>query len=111
MPAYQIAARPMQPRRIPIRDKRYLEFLRKQPCIVPLCRQTDIEAMHTGADGACKGRKASDLDAVPCCSWHHRTGPRPQSHHSSAEWVWEGFHGISLAEERSKLQAKFREGA
>lgn len=111
--AYQIAPRPMQPKVIPIRDEDYLDFLRGEPCVVPRCRNVDIEAMHTGGmkSGAAKGRKASDLDAVPGCDYHHRTGPRPEAHHSCPEWMWEAHHGIDLRVERARLWAKFKEGA
>ena len=105
--AFQIAARPMQAPVIPIRDERYKKFIRGEPCIVRCCRRPDVEFMHTGNRGACKGRKACDLDGLPGCSYHHRTGPRPEAHHSCAEWEWEAFHGLDLAAERVRLRAKY----
>lgn len=105
--AYQIAARPMAPRQLPARSRGYLDFIRNEPCMVPGCQRGDIEAAHTGTNGLAKGRKASDLDCVPVCSYHHRTGPRPESLHSTSEVAWEAWHGLDLIEERIRLRVKF----
>lgn len=58
---------------LPARDRGYLEFIRRFPCIG--CGATYwIEAMHTGPHGL--GQKASDFDALPGCRACHRTGPQ-----------------------------------
>lgn len=61
----------------PMRDARYLAFVRSWPCIGcgEMIRPRD--AMHTGPHGL--GQKASDWDAVPGCrrchEQLHRLGP------------------------------------
>lgn len=51
------------------RDKKYLAFIRKQPC----CRcgsKFQIEAHHTSTGGI--GLKGSDYDAVSLCFFCHK---------------------------------------
>jgi hypothetical protein len=55
----------------PLRNPRYLAFIRTQPCCV--CGSTrGIEASHTGPHGL--GQKSPDSSAIPLCAKHHRTG-------------------------------------
>jgi len=60
---------PLYLRQQPVRDRRYLAFIRRLPCI-GCGRQRGIEAMHTGPHGL--GQKASDLNALPGCRQCHR---------------------------------------
>lgn len=69
-------------------DKAYISWLHTQPCCV--CgRLSGIEAAHVGRRGL--GQKCSDLEAIPLCSEHHRTGPA--AHHVLGKWFW-SFHSI-----------------
>jgi hypothetical protein len=55
----------------PLRDPRYLAWIRTLPCVV--CRvPRGIEVSHTGPHGL--GQKSSDFSAIPLCYRHHRTG-------------------------------------
>lgn len=79
-----------QPRINPNRNPAYLAWVRNLPCVV--CRiwkltrfeYGKIEAAHVGARGL--GRKCSDIETIPLCAHHHRTGP--QSHHSLGRRFW-----------------------
>ena len=56
-------------RQKPVRNPRYLAFLRRHACCA--CGSTkNVEAAHTGPHGI--GQKASDLDAIPLCFHCHR---------------------------------------
>jgi hypothetical protein len=68
--------------RPPARDRRFLEFVRRQPCLLCVADPPPssvpqwvliVEAAHTNALGPRgMGQKASDYSAVPLCAWHHR---------------------------------------
>lgn len=56
----------MIPKNIPIRDRKYLDYLRTQPCIVTGHRTTDYEGVdpaHIGTAG--KSLKSGDDEALP----------------------------------------------
>jgi hypothetical protein len=63
----------------PLKDPAYLAFIRAQPCSVPDCRATFIEAAHIGSRGL--SQKSSDRDAIPLCHFHHQ--PAPNAYHKS----------------------------
>jgi hypothetical protein len=68
---FSVRPRPAYARDLPVRDPKYLAFLRTLPCAI--CGANwGIEAAHTGPHGL--SQKASDLDAIPLCREHHRTG-------------------------------------
>ena len=71
--AFEVQRRPIYRAESPVRDTKYLAFLRKLCCVVCGSYRM-IEAAHFGARGM--GQKASDLDALPLCLKCHRTGPR-----------------------------------
>lgn len=52
----------------PIRDRKYLDWLREQPCVVTGLR--DCEPAHVGTLG--KGIKSSDSEALPLHWAKHR---------------------------------------
>jgi len=69
--AYRIVSRPFQRSLAPVRDRKYLSWLRTQPCAV--CGSFRyIESAHTGARGL--GQKADDRLAIPLCRGHHSRG-------------------------------------
>ena len=55
----------------PVRNPKYLEWIRTLPCLVCGARR-GIEASHTGPHGL--GQKSPDTSAIPLCITHHRTG-------------------------------------
>ncbi len=52
----------------PGRSKRYLEYIRSQPCCI--CQATPAEPHHTVGGGT--ALKGSDFAAIPMCRKHHR---------------------------------------
>lgn len=75
----------------PIRNLKYLAWIRTLPCLV--CgRTTGIEAAHTGPHGI--AQKSSDTSVVPLCARHHRTGR--DSHHKLGPRAFERHHRIDL---------------
>lgn len=80
----------------PVRDPAYLAWLRTQRCVIgefvtgsESCITRSIEAAHTGVRGL--RQRASDLEALPMCVRHHRTGP--DAHHVLGKRFFE-HHGI-----------------
>ncbi len=58
-----------QPKIKPVRDPKFLAFIRSQPCLI--CGGKDqVHAHHTETGGI--GTKGSDHSAVPLCWNHHR---------------------------------------
>jgi len=111
MISYQIKPRPLEPHAKPIRDERYRKWVRTQPCAMLRCQRTDIEFAHTGSKGKGTSAKACDLDGIPLCVFHHRTGVAAYHRHAEAHWAY--LHGVSLAEIRAGLRALYfgeREG-
>lgn len=53
----------------PLRDAKYLAWIRTLPCAVPNCGRRS-EAAHTGGHGL--AQRASDRRAIPLCAGHHR---------------------------------------
>src|SRR5512142_103221 len=75
----------------PIRDPRYLAWIRTLPCIV--CASTRrIEAAHVGPHGL--GQKASDRSTVPLCPKHHRTAD--DSYHHLGPRKFSKAHRVDL---------------
>ncbi len=90
-------------RRGPVRDKVYLAFIRKLPCVICGCRY-GIEAHHAGIHGL--GQKACDRSTIPLCPKHHRTGA--DSLHNLGPRRFEQVHGIILADLVVRLNTKPR---
>ncbi len=51
----------------PGRSKRYLEYIRSEPCCA--CQATPAEPHHTAKAGV--GMKSSDFSTIPLCRKHH----------------------------------------
>ena len=95
----------------PRRNRKYLKFLREQPCAV-CSRRADlmdkVEAAHTGARGRALSQKSDDYDAIPLCGRCHRTGA--DSYHSYiVESNWAQHHGINLPHLRTVYLARYQE--
>ena len=75
----------------PVRNPRYLAWIRTQPCLV--CGSTRwIEAAHTGPHGL--GQKSPDTSAVPLCAKHHREGN--DSYHRLGPRKFGEIHNLDL---------------
>ena len=73
--------RPRIGRRGPVRDRKYLSWIRTLPCAA--CGSThQVEAAHTGSDGGMR-QKASDTSCVPLCHNCHQA--HPVSYHRNRE--------------------------
>ena len=74
----------------PVRDRRYLAWIRTLPCAY--CGTTyGVEAAHTGSDGGMR-QKASDTSCVPLCNDCHQAAP--VSYHRDREAMgidWEAL--------------------
>jgi hypothetical protein len=70
MIAHQIAPRPLVRHSKPVRDPKYLAYVRRLPCVGCKTERKRRDAMHIGPHGL--GQKASDLDTVPGCRECHR---------------------------------------
>jgi hypothetical protein len=85
----------------PIRNLKYLAWIRTLPCLV--CGRTaSIEAAHTGPHGL--AQKSPDTSAVPLCPRHHRTGR--DSYHKLGARAFERHHRVSLSAVVARLNAK-----
>jgi len=85
----------------PVRNSRYLEWIRTLPCSV--CRATRaVEAAHTGPHGL--GQKSSDLCAIPLCVRHHRTGD--DSYHKIGPRKFAEVHQLDIPAMVARLSAK-----
>ena len=85
----------------PVRNSRYLAWIRTQPCLV--CGSTRwIEAAHTGPHGL--GQKSPDTSAVPLCAMHHRTGK--DSYHRLGPRKFGEVHNLDLAAIVRRLNLK-----
>jgi hypothetical protein len=85
----------------PIRNPRYLQWIRTLPCSV--CRTTrTIEAAHTGPHGL--SQKSSDLSAIPLCARHHRTGD--DSYHKLGPRKFAELHQLNIRAMIARLSSK-----
>lgn len=85
----------------PVRNPKYLAWIRTQPCLV--CGSTRwIEAAHTGPHGL--GQKSPDTSAVPLCSTHHRTGN--DSYHRLGPRRFGEVHNLDLVAIVRRLNLK-----
>ena len=53
----------------PVRNHKYLGWIRTLPCSVSGCKVRRIEAHHTGPRGM--SQRADDTTAIPLCWCHH----------------------------------------
>jgi len=85
----------------PVRNPKYLAWIRTQPCLV--CGATRwIEAAHTGPHGL--GQKSPDTSAVPLCAKHHRTGN--DSYHRLGPRKFSEVHNLDLVAIVQRLNLK-----
>ena len=85
----------------PVRNPKYLAWIRTQPCLV--CGSIRwIEAAHTGPHGL--GQKSPDTSAVPLCAKHHRTGN--DSYHRLGPRKFAEAHNLDLVAIVRRLNLK-----
>jgi hypothetical protein len=85
----------------PVRNPRYLQWIRTLPCSVCRTRRA-VEAAHTGPHGL--SQKSSDLSAIPLCGRHHRTGD--DSYHKLGPRQFAEVHRLDLRGIVAGLSAK-----
>jgi len=106
-----------KPRRGPLRDPKYLAWIRTLPCVCCFIflhgwsrreyfgrrnMAGSSEAAHVGPRGI--AQKCSDLEAIPLCGFHHRTGPF--AHHRLQKRFW-AYWEINRDEFIAELKARF----
>ena len=96
---YSIASRLFRPVK-PVRDPKYLEYIRQFGCIGCGTTKRLRDAMHTGPHGM--GQKASDLDALPGCRLCH------QELHAIGPRKWQAKHRVDFQERREFFQYLYR---
>jgi len=102
--ASQVNPRPIYQAEKPVRDEKYKAFLRKLCCVICGSYRA-VEAAHFGAHGL--SQKASDLDTLPLCRWHHRTGP--QSYHKLGARRFVAFYKLDVHKHQERLRTFYRE--
>ena len=88
----------------PVRDSKYLAYLRKL-CCVTCGSYRLVEAAHFGAHGI--SQKASDLDALPLCLQCHRTGSK--SHHVLGARRFVEVHRLNVGMHQERLRKFYKE--
>ena len=87
-----------KPRRyvVPPEILAYWDWIREQPCVVPICdalpwrKHNPIEVAHVGVRGL--AQKGDPTEVIPLCRFHHGRG-YPYSHHVLGKNFW-AFHGL-----------------
>lgn len=98
--AFEVKSRAMYHGVPPVRDREYLAFIRKLCCVVCGSYRL-VEAAHFGPHGM--GQRASDLDVLPLCLKHHRTGP--QSYHTLGARRFVEAHQLNVAAHQAQVRA------
>jgi len=102
----------------PARDPKYLAWIRTLPCVCcdppgvlaelfpgrGIPDQYPTEVAHVGDRGL--GQKCSDLQTIPLCAYHHRTGP--ESHHRLGNRFWSKW-GINKEELIANLNQRYQQ--
>lgn len=85
------------------KNKQYLEYIRKQPCVI--CGHKSVPH-HTEAGGM--GMKCSDYRTIPLCNQHHTIGSA--SIHRMGKKTFSDYHCIDIDKIIIDLLEKFIEG-
>ena len=85
------------------RNPAYLRWIRTQPCVVRGCGHSFrfVEAAHVGERGL--SQRCSDLETIPLCSHHHRTGRDSQHRLGKAFWAHHGLDRDALVKQFNYL--------
>ena len=78
------------------RNKKYLEWLKTQPCAYPGCNRfkdeyMDIVPAHQNLDGGFMAGKSNDMYALGLCSEHHVL-----EHQQGSKTFWNGIYKEKL---------------
>lgn len=103
MDAFDIKRRPIYRAERPVRDSKYLAYIRKL-CCVACGSYRCIEAAHFGARGL--GQKSSDLEALPLCLKCHRMGPK--SYHTLGARRFVEVHAVNVELHQKQCQEAYR---
>lgn len=102
--AFQIANRQMYQREKPVRDPKFLKFVRILCCIV--CGSYRyVEAAHFGPRGL--GQKADDTDALPLCHKCHQVGPH--LYHVLGARRFVAFHNLNVAVHQQECREGYQQ--
>jgi hypothetical protein len=103
MKCYILAPRPWKASVPPVRDRKYLAWVRTQPCAV--CGSWRwVESAHTGPRGL--SQKADDRQAIPLCRVHHQRGNL--SLHKLGPVRFARLYHLDVAELIGELQEMYR---
>jgi hypothetical protein len=86
----------------PVRDNKYLAFIRGLPCVLCRDRYVDVDAHHIKTHGM--GTKGDDDMTVPVCRLHHA------EIHSFGQSIFEIRHKISFKNLISIYQTAYKKG-
>lgn len=89
------------PKHKPVRDKKYLEYIRNQPCLC--CGHIPSEAHHESLDGGTMGGKTNDKSCIPLCYYHHH------HRHNMGRDTFYNFHDIDYRKEIENLQKRYED--
>lgn len=85
---------------IPVRSKRYREFIASVPCLVTGLK---AEPHHESIGINGTGIKVSDLQCLPLCRDFHTIDPRSRHRHPGGAIVFWMEHNINPAQEMLRL--------
>ncbi len=93
-----------KPRRGPVKDAKYLAWLRTLPCCVcssiSELQNGKTEAAHVGSRGL--GQKCNDREALPICSYDHREGMFAAHRMGNKFWTHHGLDRDALIAEYNR---------
>lgn len=77
-----------------------VEWVKRQPCLVPGCQRGPCDNAHVGNGGI--GRKEDADRIVPLCGFHHR------ELHDTGRHVFERVHELDLLHSALLLEERWR---
>lgn len=83
-------------------DRKYREWLKRQPCVV--CGRTPCDPAHVGLRGL--GMRCPDREAISLCAGHHRRDGWPDSQHRLGRRFFE-YHGLNRNEIIAELNRRY----
>lgn len=89
------------------RSKKYLEFIRSQPCLI--CQHPESDPHHETLSGKGTGLKGPDNETIPLCKTHHderhRVGRETFYNKHGFRWrLWVYFYQYRYEEIHGKIK-------
>jgi len=84
---------PADPKIVRELDKKYLEYIRSQSCLIRALCYGDVDCHHSPSVGS----GGSDLTTIPLCRKHHS-----EAHQAGVE-TFQNKYGVNFDEERVRL--------